>query len=268
MLSLTTGYLLNQVWLSLALPLGHLLACFSGTFTKQGVQLFYPNPAWAVSVSNPRRRLKTGGAGELWVLGGAMVALVIGIYFATGGGITQQVNQTLGLKDGAIHTYDRNAAGHQVYADIKGVWASDRSRADGRYFILSTEGSEFIVTDGKGIYKTGTQIITEHLSTAIGAAATTQTMSVTFSDEAALEKLQQIQASYPNEAIYLSGSVAVDMPEEVKLVSQLNQFQTAQLVGSTLNLTLHPLEQELLILKDQYITGTLTLKAISPRPQL
>ena len=44
-----------------ALPLGHLLACFSDTFTKQGVQLFYPEPVWAISVSNPRRRLKTGG---------------------------------------------------------------------------------------------------------------------------------------------------------------------------------------------------------------
>ncbi|MDJ0569872.1 MAG: metal-dependent hydrolase [Pleurocapsa sp. MO_192.B19] len=52
----------------IALPLGHLLACFSDTFTKQGVQLFYPEPVWAISVSNPRRRLKTGGAGELWVL--------------------------------------------------------------------------------------------------------------------------------------------------------------------------------------------------------
>ena len=65
----------NYFWLqgdiksAIALPLGHLLACFSDTFTKQGVQLFYPEPVWAVSVSNPRRRLKTGGAGELWVLG-------------------------------------------------------------------------------------------------------------------------------------------------------------------------------------------------------
>lgn len=54
---------------AIALPLGHLLACFSDTFTKQGVQLFYPDPAWAISVSNPRRRIKTAGAGELWVLG-------------------------------------------------------------------------------------------------------------------------------------------------------------------------------------------------------
>ena len=68
----------NYFWLhgsikaAVALPLGHLLACFSDTFTKQGVQLFYPEPVWAISVSNPRRRLKTGGAGELWVLGMAV----------------------------------------------------------------------------------------------------------------------------------------------------------------------------------------------------
>ena len=60
--------------LAIALPLGHLLACFSDTFTQQGVQLFYPEPVWAISVSNPRRRLKTGGAGELWVLGIAIAS--------------------------------------------------------------------------------------------------------------------------------------------------------------------------------------------------
>ncbi|MGF1539067.1 MAG: metal-dependent hydrolase, partial [Pleurocapsa sp.] len=27
---------------AIAIPLGHLLSCFSDTFTKQGVQLFYP----------------------------------------------------------------------------------------------------------------------------------------------------------------------------------------------------------------------------------
>jgi inner membrane protein len=68
-LSLSIGYyFLGNIPMAIALPLGHLLACFSDTFTLQGVQLFYPDPAWAVSVSNPRRRLKTGGAGELWVI--------------------------------------------------------------------------------------------------------------------------------------------------------------------------------------------------------
>ena len=37
-------FLLGDIMTAIALPLGHLLACFSDTFTKQGVQLFYPEP--------------------------------------------------------------------------------------------------------------------------------------------------------------------------------------------------------------------------------
>ncbi len=109
--SLLGGYfLLEQTFALIALPLGHLLACFSDTFTKQGVQLFYPEPVWAISVSNPRRRLKTGGAGELWVLGIAIALLCLGIYLANGGGITQKVSQNLGLRDGIVRVYNENAA--------------------------------------------------------------------------------------------------------------------------------------------------------------
>ena len=61
----------------------------------------------------------------------------------------------------------------------------DRSPANGRYFILGTEGSDFIVTDGKGIYKTNEQIITSKLTTSIGEAATTQVRTLTFNDEEA-----------------------------------------------------------------------------------
>ena len=35
-------YLLGDIWGLIALPLGHLLSCFSDCFTRQGVQLFYP----------------------------------------------------------------------------------------------------------------------------------------------------------------------------------------------------------------------------------
>ena len=132
-------FLLGDIRAAIALPLGHLLSCFSDTFTKQGVQLFYPEPAWAISVSNPRRRLKTGGAGELWVLGIAIALLVFGIYLANDGGITQKVSQNLGLRDGVIRIYNQNAATNHVYADIKGVWASDRTSADGKYWIIANE---------------------------------------------------------------------------------------------------------------------------------
>ena len=179
-------FLLEQTFSLIALPLGHLLSCFSDTFTKQGVQLFYPNPAWAISVSNPRRRLKTGGAGELWVLGSAIALLTLGIYLANGGGITQKVSQNLGLRDGIVRIYNENASTNRIYANIKGYWASDRTSADGKYLIIGNEGKEFIVTDGKGIYKTGEQIITSKVTTVVGEAATTEIRNLTFNDEDAI----------------------------------------------------------------------------------
>ena len=67
-IALPIGYHFNHLVTAAVLPFGHLVACFSDTFTKKGVQLFYPNQAWTVAGSNPRRRLSTGGAGEFWVL--------------------------------------------------------------------------------------------------------------------------------------------------------------------------------------------------------
>jgi inner membrane protein len=95
------------------------------------VQLFYPYPAWAISVSNPRRRLKTGSAAELWVLAVATALLIVGVNLANDGGITQKVSQQLGLKEGLIEVYNKNAANHHVYAEIKGVKVGDRSPIEG-----------------------------------------------------------------------------------------------------------------------------------------
>ncbi len=192
--SLTVSYFLLgdiDLKMAIALPLGHLLSCFSDTFTKQGVQLFYPNPAWAISVSNPRRRLKTGGAGELWVLGISIALLTLGIYLANGGGITQKVSQNLGLRDGIVRVYNENASTNRIYARITGYWASDRTPADGKYLIIGNEGKEFIVTDGKGVYKTGAQIITSKVTTTVGEAATTEIRNLSFNDEDAVAPLEE-----------------------------------------------------------------------------
>ena len=62
------GYYSNHLVTAAVLPFRHLVAYVSDTLTKKGVQLFYPAQFWAVAGSNPRRRLKTGGADEYWVL--------------------------------------------------------------------------------------------------------------------------------------------------------------------------------------------------------
>ncbi len=79
-IALPIGYHFNHLITAAALPFGHLVACFSDTFTKKGVQLFYPNQAWTVAGSNPRRRLSTGGAGEYWVLAIAVTILIFSIW--------------------------------------------------------------------------------------------------------------------------------------------------------------------------------------------
>jgi inner membrane protein len=260
--SITIGYFLGDIKTAIALPLGHLLSCFSDTFTKQGVQLFYPEPVWAISVSNPRRRLKTGGAGELWVLGIAIALLCFGIYLANGGGITQKVSQNLGLKDGVVELYNQNASTHQVYARITGYWASDRTTADGKYLIIGNEGNEFIVSDGKGVYKTGEQIITSKVSTVVGEVAKTEIKNLSFDDEEAIAQLSELQSAYPGAEIYLNGELAIDFPEDVKIPVEPNQMVTAEVVGSSLKFSYCDLEKAIAYLNAQYATGAIQIKVV------
>lgn len=267
LVSLAIGWKLGHLMEAIALPLGHLLACFSDTFTKQGVQLFYPYPAWAVSVSNPRRRLKTGGAGELWVLALAIALLIVGIYIATGGGITQQVSQTLGLKDGMVDIYNQNAAKHQMTADIQGVWASDRRKADGKYVIIAADGMEFIVSNGKGLYRTNEQIIPSRLVVEAGKPAQTTTRSLVFDDQSPIATLQALQRAYPKAAIYLTGELVCDSVDLLKLRPEPDQYLAlTKTEGGTIKLSYLPIEQAIAALKEQYATGTLVAKIIRPHP--
>jgi inner membrane protein len=251
------------VWLgywqaAAAVPVGHLLACFSDCFTRQGVQLFWPDPAWAISVSNPNRRLRTGGPGEYWVLAVAVVLLVVGMNLAGSGGVSVAVGDSLGLRDTAIATYNDHAD-NAVYAQIKGVWADDRSRADGDYLILKADGSEFLVTDGSAIYHTGQSLVVDSLKTRVGEPLTTQTEALSFNDEEPTAALQQLAIAHSGKQIYLSGTVIVDYPEGITLRPPGRQYATATLAGDTLTLELHPLELTTTQLSDQWVTGSLSV---------
>ena len=256
LLSIAASYfVLGNLWAFMALPVGHLLACFSDCFTRQGVQLFWPEPVWCIIVSNPRRRLITGGPGEYWVLSIAVGLLVLGCWMADHGGVTGQVNQSLGLRDGAIATYNANAD-RNVYANITGIWADDRSRADGRYLVLGTDGKEFIVTDGGSIYHTGQSMVVDKLTTELGEASERQTQTLTFNDEEPGPQLQQLAMANPGKKIYLSGSITVDYPEGLRLQPPGRRYETAVMAGESLTLEFHPLELAVVQFSDQWVTGS------------
>ncbi len=266
-IALPIGYFTNNLLIWLSLPLGHLLTCIADCFTVKGVQWFYPVPAWCWSVSNPKRRITTGGTGEYWVLAIALFLLVLGLHIGSSGGLSQQVTTALGMSDGAIEVYNKKSATNHVWVDVKGIWASDRTRADGRYFVVANEGEQFILLDSKGIYKTGQQIITEQISPTIGSLAVTQIQTIALVDELVTQKLGEIAASHPNALILVSSSISVDLPENVRLPVAPNQYISAQMAGTSVNYAFHPVEQVLGELVEQYGTGTLTMKIITPRPQ-
>ena len=232
-IALPIGYYYHHFITAAALPFGHLVACFSDTFTNKGVQLFYPSQSWTVAGSNPHRRLSTGGAGEFWVLAIAVFLLIFGIWINNNGGIFQNLGQNLSLESAVIKVYNENARSHHVYAEIEGFWESDRSKADGRYLILGNEGKEFIVTDGKSVYKTGAEIITSKVKTVIGSESQNIIKTLSFDDEQATPQLNQLKKKYPANLIVVTGELTIDLPDKIDNYAKLST-KTFNLSGNRL----------------------------------
>ncbi|MEG4912240.1 metal-dependent hydrolase [Microcoleus sp. B7-D4] len=249
-----------RTWI--CLPLGHLLSCFSDCFTKQGVQFFWPHPAWCISVPNPNRRLETGKPGEYWVLAVAVLALVAAIKLSKTGGPTAFVGTSLGLRSNATEIYQTNADSYHVYAQINGTFASDSSSADGNYFIAAGEGNEFVVVNKLGIFKTGTNIIASRLTAEVGKPATASVQTLEFDEsEFAITPI-------PDTLILLTGTLTVDDPQSIKIATNPKQLEMAKLIGDKITFNYCPLETAIKLLSGQYITGSLEAKIFSPKPDV
>ena len=92
--------------------------------------------------------------------------------------------------------------------------------------------------------------------------------TISFNDEDAIAPLQQLRDAYPNAAIYLSGTLTVDFPEEVKLPILPDQYQTVSLAGATVQMDYCGIGEAIVVLSEQYAVGTVTAKIIQPRPNV
>lgn len=249
-----------KTWL--CLPLAHLISCFSDVFTKQGVQLFWPHPAWCISVSNPNRRLKTGGTGEYWVLAIAAAVLMAAINLSGTGGPTALVGTSLGLRSNAIETYQQSSASNHIYADVTGTFAADSSTADGKYFIVAADGSEFILFKNKQVFKTNQSVIPTRLTAAVGLPASSSVQTLEFDDEAFSIAPPQ------NVLVFVTGELLLDDPDLIKIPANPKQFEVAKLTGDKINFSYCPLEKAIALLKDQVVSGSLEAKIFTPTPDV
>ena len=267
-IALPIGYYFDHLITAAVLPFAHLVACFSDTFTKKGVQLFYPIQFWAVAGSNPRRRLKTGGSAEYLVLAIAVTLLIFSLWINNNGGIFQNLGQNLSLNDAVVKVYNENAETNHVYADIQGFWESDRSSADGRYLILENKGKEFIVTDGEGIYKTGAQIITSKVQTVIGGESNNILETISFSDEQTTDELNSLKNKYPENLIVVGGELTIDLPDEIDEYAKPNTMKTFDVSSNKVTFDNCLLDHVIEVLDGQYAIGSVEVMIISPVPEV
>ncbi|MEG4329377.1 metal-dependent hydrolase [Microcoleus sp. herbarium5] len=255
---------------AIALPLGHIVACFSDTFTKAGVQLFWPSPLWCVFGLNPKRRLTTGATGEYWVLVGAVAAIAMNVGLINGGGLNQFTAESLGLRSGILENYQQNANNKEVFAIVDGTFLADSSSASGKYFILSQSGNEFILLNRSGIYQTGlgAQISAIRINTELGQPSLRQILPLSFAEEEILPKLVAVAAAHPKALILITGQVTIDSPEEVSIFPKPGQLETVKLAGNQLVFNHCPLSQIMDKLSLQFGSGNLELKIVSPSPRL
>lgn len=247
-----------KTWL--CLPLGHLLSCFSDVFTKQGVQLYWPHPVWCISVSNPNRRLQTGGPGEYWVLIIGIITLIGAIKLSGMGGPTALVGNSLGLRSNAIEIYQQSSASNHIYADVTGTFVADSSTADGKYFIVAADGSELILFKDKQVFKTNQSVIPTRLTAAVGSSASSSVQTLEFDDEVFSIAPPQ------NVLVFVTGELLIDDPDLIKIPANPKQFEVAKLTGDKINFSYCPLEKAIALLKDQIVSGSIEAKIFSPKP--
>ena len=108
----------------------------------------------------------------------------------------------------------------------------------------------------------------------MGDEARTTVQTLTFDDEDAVGSWQQLREAYPDAGIYLSGTVTVDYPEDIRLVNHADMYQIVTLSGTSVKLDYCEIERagptalltQDAVLREQYVIGSLTAKIIQPLP--
>jgi inner membrane protein len=266
-LSLPLGYYLGWSY-GFALPLGHILASFADCFTKEGVALFYPNPKRCVCGLNPRHRLATGSTVEYWLLAFFIGSLVILLNIKSAGGFMLQVEKVMGLESGVESVLNKYGGTHHIYVEIDGVKANDRTPINDSYFLVAQSANRFIVQDRNGeLYETNTHLIAKRMNPRQGENSITKNQALYLDDEDLIFALKQVYEANPDSAIYLSGTITVDAPEEVRTPKIPGTYDAIAVSGNSVTLSFYPLEKAGQALWGQYAMGQLTAKIIYPAPQ-
>ncbi len=138
-----------QLWA--AMPVGHLLSCFSDCFTKLGCQFFYPiNKDIWVGGLNPQNRVETGKSGEYAVLATAVCIFCIAFYLASDGGVEAWAKRVLLPTNQTAVELLRQENQKAIAIQVTGTRRIDNSHVNEKFWVIAANGSNLIVRSEAG----------------------------------------------------------------------------------------------------------------------
>ncbi len=243
-----------------ALNIGYFAGWFLDCFTKSGVEMFYPLPNRCVCPGNRNLRFSTASPQEYWLVA-ILAAIALWLFQVNdSGGLIKEFNRLVAAPSGVLEIYNERGGNHLIYANLQGVYASDRTPIKGRFPILGVVGNDFIVDTENTIQKAGNDpdstIFTQRITGEVGEMAVIKTQAIALLEDD-LTPLVKFDSGY------VSGVIQVDDPESVALIPNPREYPTVQLSGNTVTLSYAPLDRVKSLLSDQLITGNLSIKVIN-----
>lgn len=260
--------LLNYSWRYwVALPLAHLLSCLGDTLTKTGIAWLWPNPARVVFLRNPHRRIETGTPTEYFLLVVLVAIALLATDINTNGGLWLAITRSLGNAQAVEAVMNESGAQRHIWVEVNGVMTGDRNPINRRFFVVAQSGPKrFVIQDDQGIYETETQIIAHRMRVEPGEVAAVREEAIAFNDEPLLDPLITLYEANPSSAIYLTGSITVDAPEEMHPALTPNQLQTIVKTGNQIQLHYADLVTLGKLSSNQWATGQMIARIVTPTP--
>ena len=245
-----------------ALNIGYFAGWFLDVFTKSGVQMFYPSPEKWVCPYNKELRFSTGSPQECWLLA-ILAAIAIWLFQVTdNGGLMKEFNKLIAAPSGVTELYNEHGGEHLIYANVQGVYASDRSPVKDKFEIVGVKGNDFILELEGRLFKGGNDpdstIITQRITGEVGPLSITDTESISFNEDEITPLVK-----FSGKRAYVTGKVEVDDPESIRVLPNPKEYQAISLSGNTITLSYAPIDQVISLLSDQLLIGNLSIKVIN-----
>ena len=130
------------IWLKLpidsihAVNIGYFIGWYADSFTKTGVEMFWPDRSRWVIPRNRKYRLSTGSPAE-WTLLSILILLALLIFHINlNGGMSDQFNRLLGTSNGVLEVYNKVGGSRLVTVHVEGIMEGDRTPVTGDYLLI------------------------------------------------------------------------------------------------------------------------------------